>query len=663
MRQVLFILFISMAALNVSGQTPWEKNRDSLLKVLAGSKEDTSRVWAMLWLGYGYADNKPDSAVYYAKAFGILSKRLRYPVGMAYSLSMQAMLFSNQDKQDEALALDLEAVDIGEKAHLKIPLANLYNNTAIIYSAKGDPSESLEYYLKAAAVYKQTGDSGAMAFIYSNISGVYNDLKEYQSGYSYALKGVTLCRSQHQKHGFGAGMVNLSCSLINLRRFDSALVVLYETKEFAMEANDKNELVDVMANIDYAYVGLGKFSLIKANAEELMSIAKSVDNNDGICYALFGLVEYSLNEKQYTKAGRYALNALQIAQKSGLIHTVLDAYKEASEVELAKGNVQGYERYDASKDSIEAIILSDKILKNTQELEAKYSLNQKQSEIDDLNKQQKIQELTLRQRDTMNWALAISVLVMALIGFMYSRNYRQKKNLLLAKALLQQQRIIDFERETQLMAAQAVLQGQVQERTRLAKDLHDGLGSILSSTKYSFAHMKDHMVITKENAGVFERSMSMLDRSINELRRVAHNMMPEALMKFGLDTALKDFCGSIEQSGAVQLTYQSFGLDELPITEVYSAAVYRIVQELVNNILKHADATTALVQLIRKRDSLSITVEDNGKGFDTNNLQNNNGIGYLNLRNRVTYLNGTLDIQTEAGKGTSVNIELSNMAA
>lgn len=263
----------------------------------------------------------------------------------------------------------------------------------------------------------------------------------------------------------------------------------------------------------------------------------------------------------------------------------------------------------------------------------------------------------------MNWVLASIVIVIGLLGFLYNRNYRQRKKLLMANTLIQQQRITELEKEKQLLAAQAVLQGQVEERTRLAKDLHDGLGSILSSAKYSFNHMKENLIITPENAAAFEKSMGMLDKSISELRRVAHNMMPESLMKFGLDTALKDFCNSVDQSGALQLTYQSFGLEESSIPEVASSAVYRIIQELVNNVLKHANATTALVQLIRKNDTLSITVEDNGKGFDSNILQHGDGMGYPNLKNRLAYMNGTLDIQTASGKGTSVNIEISNISA
>src|SRR6202020_2618366 len=124
--------------------------------------------------------------------------------------------------------------------------------------------------------------------------------------------------------------------------------------------------------------------------------------------------------------------------------------------------------------------------------------------------------LTLRQRMTTIWGLAALMLGIVLTGFFYYRNYQYKKRLLVAGGLLQEQRILELEKEKQLLATQAVLQGQVEERTRLAKDLHDGLGSILSSTKYSFAIVKENLLLSKENADAFDRSVEMLDKSINE---------------------------------------------------------------------------------------------------------------------------------------------------
>jgi two-component system, NarL family, sensor kinase len=663
MKPFFLIIVVAATVLNANGQRSWESRRDSLLTVLSQEKKDTDKVWTMLNLGVLYLDNHPDSADYYAKALCKLSEKNHVPGGLANGLSMQAYILSSNNKPEEAIAMDLEAIGIAKKANLQKNLANICNNTAILYNGVGDQSASLDYYLKAAAIYEELKDSSSMSFIYGNIAGVYNDLKEYKNGYLYALKGISLCRRLNTTHGLGSGMVNLSSSLINLKRYDTALVVLYQNKELARKEKNKYQQVDVMANMDYAYAGLGKFNLIKANADEMMSLSTPINYTEGVCYGLVGLAEYWLHKKKFTLAIHYADEAISAAAKTKFISTLRDAYQEAGNIEVATGNIARFHYYDGLRDSIDEVLYSDKILKNTQELDAKYSLNKKQSQIDDLNKQREIQQLTIKQRSTMNWALSGLVLVIVLIGLLYNRNYRQKKKLLQAGVMLQQQRIAELEKERQLLAAHGVMQGQLEERTRLAKDLHDGLGSILSSAKYSFSNMKENLPDRLVTPAAFDRSMSMLDLSISELRRIAQNMMPEALVKFGLDTALKDFCNSVEQSGALQLTYQSFEIRENSIPAITAGSVYRIIQELVNNILKHAGATTALVQLIRKDDTLSITVEDNGRGFNASILETSDGSGYLNLRNRVEYLNGTLDIQTAPDKGTSVNIEIANVAA
>jgi len=238
-----------------------------------------------------------------------------------------------------------------------------------------------------------------------------------------------------------------------------------------------------------------------------------------------------------------------------------------------------------------------------------------------------------------------------IISLLTYRTYAQKQK-------LQQQRINELETLQQLTATEAVLKGEEQERTRLAKDLHDGLGGMLSGIKYSFNTMKGNLIMTPENSQAFERSMDMLDSSIKEMRRVAHNMMPEALVKFGLDTALKDFCNDVNQSGALQVSYQSLGLENVEIEQTAAITVYRIVQELINNTMKHAAAKTAIVQVTKSDGHLSVTVEDDGKGFDTAILKRAHGIGWSNIQNRVEFLKGNLDVQSSEEKGTSVFIEL-----
>jgi signal transduction histidine kinase len=139
-------------------------------------------------------------------------------------------------------------------------------------------------------------------------------------------------------------------------------------------------------------------------------------------------------------------------------------------------------------------------------------------------------------------------------------------------------------------------------------------------------------------------------------------MMPEALVKFGLDTALSDFCNDINQSGVVRVTYQSIGLEgTTTLSQTIAIAVYRIVQELLNNVMKHASAKSVIVQVSKTNDNIAITVEDDGKGFDPLILKGAKGMGWNNIESRIAYLKGKLDVQSEPGKGTSVLIEFKNV--
>jgi two-component system, NarL family, sensor kinase len=290
------------------------------------------------------------------------------------------------------------------------------------------------------------------------------------------------------------------------------------------------------------------------------------------------------------------------------------------------------------------------------ETEARYQNEKKQKEIIQLQKDKQIQSLSIKQKSTLNYFLIASVAALLLVGFLGYRNLRHRHQLAKQQDELQQQRIRELEKDRQLIAVDSMLKGQEEERSRLAKDLHDGLGGLLSGVKFSLSNMKDNLIITPDNMAVFERSLDMLDTSIKELRRVAHNMMPEMLTKFGLNEALKEYCNSINATKLVAVKYQSLGMDTR-LDSSTEIVVYRIVQELLNNILKHAVASEAFVQLIRGNNRLNIVVEDNGKGFDTTFLEKNKGAGWVNIRSRVEYLKGQLDIHSEPGKGVLVNIE------
>ncbi|HND82886.1 MAG TPA: ATP-binding protein, partial [Chitinophagales bacterium] len=180
----------------------------------------------------------------------------------------------------------------------------------------------------------------------------------------------------------------------------------------------------------------------------------------------------------------------------------------------------------------------------------------------------------------------------------------------------------------------------------------------LSSVKYSLNDMKENVILSADNAVSFTRSIDMLDSGIQELRRIAHNMMPENLMKFGLDKALADYCQSISKTNIVEISYNSFQLEDYIENSNVSITVYRVIQELINNTIKHANATQIIVQVFKENNILNITVEDNGKGFDVNNISNFKGAGWTNIQNRINYLKGKIQVDSAPTEGTSVNIEI-----
>lgn len=216
-------------------------------------------------------------------------------------------------------------------------------------------------------------------------------------------------------------------------------------------------------------------------------------------------------------------------------------------------------------------------------------------------------------------------------------------------------RKIIHENEKQLIAMNSIIQGQEAERSRMAKDLHDGLGGMLSGVKLNLSSMKGSMIVQENDARLFNRSIAQLDNAIAEMRRVAHNMMPEALLKFGLTEAVQDYCEGINESKLVKIKFTQIGLNK-PIEKPTEVILYRIVQELSNNAMKHANAKNIFIQLTKHERGLTLTVEDDGNGFDTGQVRK--GAGLQNVQSRIDYLKGTMEINSASGEGASFTIEI-----
>ncbi len=352
-----------------------------------------------------------------------------------------------------------------------------------------------------------------------------------------------------------------------------------------------------------------------------------------------------LNEKKelHGKAIDNFLLCISFAKKSNNNKYLLWGYNWLSSSYKYIDDYKNAYKYKNIFSNLNDSILDASYLQSMASAQHKYKVEKKDKEILLLN-------TTNQKKSTLNKILIGSATSLLFIGLLGYRNFKTKQK-------LQQTQITQLEKDKQLLAVDAMLKGQEEERSRLAKDLHDGLGGMLSGVKLSFVNMKENMVMDAPSVHSFEASILQLDNTIAELRKVAHNLMPEALVKFGLKNAVLDFCNSMQLSSKTKIIFEQMGNDR-PLSNTADLYIYRIIQELINNAMKHAEPNQILVQLTKAEKNILITVENDGKDFDTSAIKNATGIGMQSVQQRVNYFTGKIDITSDKKNGTSINIEL-----
>ena len=243
---------------------------------------------------------------------------------------------------------------------------------------------------------------------------------------------------------------------------------------------------------------------------------------------------------------------------------------------------------------------------------------------------------------------SVSLIVFSL-GIWYF--FRQKQR-------IKNREIITLQQQKEISKLEALMDGEEKERIRIAQDLHDGINGDLSSIKFQLSSI-DSKSLSTENKTLFNKVIGMIDYSCDQVRNISHNLSPTTINDFGLITSLKNYCSKLEGIHPIKINFQHFGNDVM-LSKSIETVIYRIVQELVNNIIKHAKATQALVQINSFEDNLFITVEDNGKGFE--NIAKTSGIGLKNIESRIAFLNATLDEEHNSNGTTfTINIDLKNL--
>lgn len=453
-------------------------------------------------------------------------------------------------------------------------------------------------------------------------------------------------RASNDSVDLGRSLLNLANSYQSNNFPDSAMTYYKEALAISQKIKYVSGESASLLGIGNIYFHRYDTGQMKPNYEKALALAKELGDPRGEAIASRGMAFYYFLLKNFDKAKEFSLASIKLADSAGTKYDQYESMHILSSILYAQHDIIAGEKISARMQLLENEIRGDELQQKTISIEKKFETEKKEAQI-------KLQKSQLHQKNTLNYILIGSIIAFIIISLLGYRNYKHRQK-------LQQAKIDELETEKQLAATEAVLKGEEQERTRLAKDLHDGLGGMLSGIKFSLSNMKGNLILTADNARDFERSIDMLDGSIREMRRVAHNMMPEILVKYGLDTALKELCTEIDHNSVMQVNYQSVGMHQIELAQTTSVTIYRIIQELLNNIIKHANAKNVLVQLHQSEQEklLAVTVEDDGNGFDPNLLKQAKGMGWQNIQNRVEFLKGKIDLQSAPGKGTSVMIEI-----
>lgn len=631
-------------------------NVDSMKRLLPTMPGDTNQILTLLQIGNHYEQENLDSSEFYYRKALRLSKDLNALFFEGKTISWFTDVLNRNGKLAEALQLNLRALDIGKQLnHTRLTVASLAN-VANNYQYIGDYEKTLQYQFEALPIVEKMGDPVFLSSVLNNISGTYQLMRQYEKALPYAERSLKITEEQEDYFGEASALLSLGIISNKAGRHEDALN--YFNK--ALQVSQQHDITQIeilsLTDIGEQYRQHNEPQKGLPYALRGIPMAEALNENETLARLLHsaGASYYELNN--YKEAQPLLKRSIRLSRQYQFRDQLKEVYLVASDVELVLGNYDTAAFYRKEFRLLSDSLINEAVLKNTAEWETRYKTAQKEQEITQLQTKNENQQLRIRQRNGVIFGLGGLLAMLGFMSSLYYSNTQNKQKIAKQETLIQQQKILQLEQETQLSTVDAMLRGQEAERSRLARDLHDGLGGMLSGVRQTLNAMKGNQIVTEESARAFNRALDMLDLSISEMRRVARNMMPEALLKFGLKDAVQDFTDTLNDSGVINVQYQAFGLEKR-LPEAEEVIVFRIVQELLNNVVKHAEANHVLLQLLQDGNRFHLTVEDDGKGFDLQKLEEAPGIGWLNIRSRVNYLGGTLDVRSAPGKGTSVEIE------
>ena len=322
-----------------------------------------------------------------------------------------------------------------------------------------------------------------------------------------------------------------------------------------------------------------------------------------------------------------------------------------------------YKNYEALGDHTNAykyLLLTTKLADSIKGEEQNIAINDIQTKYQ--TKEKELENTKLKSKIETNRILMYSsigiLIAVASIAFLIIKNARRKEKISKQEKLIEQQKLEKALKDYELNSIDMMLEGQEKERQRIANDLHDNLGSMLATLKLNFENLKlRKSELRDEENKLYERTDELIEEAYQKVRRLAHAKNAGVFATEGLIPAIKKLAEKISIPGKLQIQVVPFGFNDR-LENALEIAIFRAIQELSTNIIKHSQATEATIHLTHHDDNINIIIQDNGVGFKSIETQSADGMGLQTIRKKIEQLGGTFNIDSTLGKGTTIIIDI-----
>ncbi len=598
------------------------------------NKKDSIYVKKLMDEAYSFEAKNPKKALeIYKEAFQI-SQEIQYPMGAFKATMYSGIVHSDLSNYDSALYYYEKALPLSDKANDLRSKGVNYINMGNVYQFKGELDQAPDYYLKAIKYLEIIKDSNAIANTLVNLSSLFESLEQTDKQIEYLEQALTIIPTSNQQI---IGISNGDLGLAYLNKGDLANAYSYFSISDSIARSGDFPRLDFFVNRNFGEYYYAQNRFIEAIDYYEKALTKGAEISDEYFKndLYLNLGNANVEIEQYQKGTGYLLKAYNMGKSSGALEiqnkATLNLAKCYSKLEKPEEAFKFQELHRQLQDSIFNI---EKV-RAINELEVKYETEKKDKEIAE-------KRLALQKSKSQTRLFTVLTIagVLAIGLTLFSFRQRQKRK---------NQEILSLKREHQVKTLESLIEGEEKERTRIAKELHDGVNGDLSAIKFKLS------ALLHTNNEAINEAMNMIDRSCEQVRAISHNLIPPSLEDFNLIEALDNFAQKMNDLNAMNITFFHIG-EMISISKNSELNIFRIVQELVSNSIKHSGGNEINVQVSTINEMLQLSVEDNGKGFDTANTSKQ-GIGLKNIQSRIDYLGATIDVDSSK-EGTSYVIEI-----